>query len=80
MQRLDREAKVWHTLEHPNVLEFLGIVRNMGSFFGLVSPYCAKGYVTGYLDDNPQSDRLDLVLTLPQFAYPILTFLLRSLV
>jgi hypothetical protein len=71
---------LWHTLEHPNVLEFLGVVRNMGSFFGLVSPYCAKGYVTGYLDDNPQSDRLDLVSTFPRFTYRVINFLFRSLV
>jgi len=62
LKRLNRETMLWHTLKHPNVLEFLGVVRKMGSFFALVSPYCAKGYVTGYLDDNPQSDRLDLIL------------------
>jgi len=72
LKRLNRETMLWHTLKHPNVLEFLGVVRNMGSFFALVSPYCAKGYVTGYLDDNPQSDRLDLVSTVPQLTYRVL--------
>ncbi|KAF8346381.1 kinase-like domain-containing protein, partial [Amanita rubescens] len=60
--RLNREALLWRTLKHPNVLEFFGIVHNMGSFFGLVSPYCEKGPVANYLDDNPQTDRLDLIL------------------
>ena len=43
-QRLKHEARVWHTLKHPNVLEFLGVVHN-GGFFALVSPYCAKGNI-----------------------------------
>ena len=75
-QRLNREALLWHTLKHPNVLEFFGVVHNIGSFPGLVSPYCEKGPVANYLDDNPQTDRLDLVPTLPQFTYPILIFCL----
>jgi len=61
-KRLNREALLWHKLKHPNVLEFFGVVHNMGSFFGLVSTYCEKGPVATYLDDNPQTDRLDLIL------------------
>ena len=67
-QRLGRETRVWHALKHPNVLEFLGVVHNMGEFFALVSPYCAKGNISRYLKEYPQANRLHLVTSVPQFA------------
>ena len=67
-QRLDREARVWHTIKHPNVLEFLGIVRNIGGFSALVSPYCAKGNIENYFEQHPLSNRLDLVTRVPRFT------------
>ena len=66
-QRLGRETRVWHTLKHPNVLEFLGIVHDMGEVFALVSPYCAKGNINGYLEEYPQANRLHLVTRVPRF-------------
>ncbi|KAK2464987.1 hypothetical protein APHAL10511_003063 [Amanita phalloides] len=62
LHRLDREASVWHSLKHPNVLEFLGIARNFGPSVALVAPYCANGHATKYLDDYPQANRLHLIL------------------
>lgn len=62
LQRLNGEARVWHALKHSNVLEFLGIARGLGSSVALVSPYCANGNITDYLDDCPEANRLRLVL------------------
>jgi hypothetical protein len=67
-QRLKRETRVWHTIKHPNILEFLGVVLNMGQFPALVSPYCAKGNMIQHLEDHPESNRLHLVASIPQFS------------
>ncbi|KAF8736484.1 hypothetical protein AX14_014467 [Amanita brunnescens Koide BX004] len=66
LKRLNREARVWHTLKHPNVLEFFGVVHNIGSFFAVVSPYCANGNISTYLEEHPQSNRLHLILGVAQ--------------
>ena len=79
VQRLNREARVWHALEHPNILKFLGVVHNMGDFFALVSPYCAKGNIVAYLEEYPQTDRFRLVTSVPQFIPLCINFLVRSL-
>jgi hypothetical protein len=78
-QRLNREAGLWRTLKHPNVHEFLGVVHNMGSLFALVSPYCAKGNIIQHLEDHPESNRLHLVTSIPQFSPSHINFLVRSL-
>jgi len=62
LKRLKRETRVWHTIKHPNILEFLGVVLNMGQFPALVSPYCAKGNMIQHLEDHPESNRLHLIL------------------
>ena len=79
-QRLDREVKVWNTLKHPNVLEFLGVVHNMGESIALVSPYCAKGNIARYLEEYPQSNRLHLVTSVPQSFLSHINLLVRSMV
>ena len=79
-QRLNREARVWHALKHPNVLEFLGIVHNMGDFFAFVSPYCSKGTIAHYPEEHPQTNRLHLVTGVHQFSPSHTKFLVRSLV
>ena len=69
VQRLYRETRVWATIKHPNILEFLGVVLNMGQFPALVSPYCAKGNIRGgFLEEYPQANRLHLVTRVPQFT------------
>ena len=78
-QRLNREARVWHALEHTNILEFHGVVHNMGEFFALVSPYCAKGNIAFYLEEYPQTNRLHLVTSVPQFTLLCGNLLVRSL-
>ena len=72
-QRLDRETRVWHRLKHPNVLEFFGVVHNMGELFALVSPYCAQGSISGYLERYPQANRLRLVTRVPHSPHRALT-------
>ena len=79
-QRLNREAGLWRTLKHPNVHEFIGVAHNMGSFFALVSPYCAKGNIIQHLEDHPESNRLHLVLSVPQFSPSHTNVLVRFLV
>ena len=73
-QRLDRETRVWHRLKHPNILEFFGVVHNMGELFALVSPYCAQGSISGYLERYPQANRLRLVTRVPHSPHRALTF------
>ena len=72
-QRLDRETRVWHRLKHPNILEFFGVVHNMGELFALVSPYCAQGSISGYLERYPQANRLRLVTRVPHSPHRALT-------
>ncbi|KAF8621358.1 hypothetical protein AX15_007832 [Amanita polypyramis BW_CC] len=62
MRRLDREARVWHTLKHPNVLEFMGIARDLGPSVALISPFCANGNISKYIDEVPSANRLRLIL------------------
>jgi len=62
LKRLSCETRVWHTIKHPNILEFLGVVLNMGEFSALVSPYCAKGNISQHLQEYPESNRLHLIL------------------
>ena len=50
VQRLDREAKVWHLLEHPNVLPFMGISNEFSRFPALISPFCHNRDMVTYLE------------------------------
>ncbi|TFK22855.1 TKL/TKL-ccin protein kinase, partial [Coprinopsis marcescibilis] len=64
MQRLYREAGLWHTLEHPNVLPFLGLVESSSQFTGgpaLISRFCHNGTALDYVKNNPQTPRLPLI-------------------
>ncbi|TFK54310.1 hypothetical protein OE88DRAFT_1184463 [Heliocybe sulcata] len=55
-RRLLREVAVWHRVNHPNVLPFLGLKYGVGrpeycqTIPGLVSPYCENQTVTAYMD------------------------------
>ncbi|KXN82997.1 Glycolipid 2-alpha-mannosyltransferase 2 [Leucoagaricus sp. SymC.cos] len=63
-ERANRETWVWHELRHPNVLEFLGVMRGFGQLRdcpAFVSPYCENGIVTEYLKSHPQADRLEMI-------------------
>ncbi|KAJ3571980.1 hypothetical protein NP233_g3388 [Leucocoprinus birnbaumii] len=64
---LNREAKVWHSLKHKNVLPFLGLASGFGRFErcpALIAPYCVNGTVADYVrrSDISESTRVLLVL------------------
>ncbi|TFK22856.1 kinase-like protein [Coprinopsis marcescibilis] len=64
MNRLLREARVWRTLAHANVLPFLGLAECeslSAAIPVLVSPYCENGDLTVYLDEHPYSVRPQIV-------------------
>jgi len=64
-ERLNRETWVWDQLSHPNVLPFLGISNDAGvegSPPALITPLCANGHVLNYLTQNPNADRLKVVV------------------
>jgi len=61
-RRLHRETRVWHTLNHPNILSFLGVCRDMGPSPAMVSPLCDNGPVERYLQKNSQADRLVIII------------------
>jgi serine/threonine protein kinase len=66
---LQQEAKLWHTLDHPHVLRFLGIHLNTLNDVYLVSPWVDQGPLTAYISNHPQADRTALVRL---FSYLIL--------
>ncbi|KAJ3566750.1 hypothetical protein NP233_g6801 [Leucocoprinus birnbaumii] len=49
--RLIRETTVWTTLNHPNILPFLGLDHSLGreGCPALISPFCQKGDIMAYL-------------------------------
>ena len=61
--RLTREIAIWKGLEHPNIVPFLGTIRD--ATIGMVAPWMGNGNLhdylwTGYLTDI---DKLRLVST-----------------
>lgn len=60
-QILTRETKVWHSLSHENVVNFLGLCCDVGPSPAMISPLYNKGHVFQYLVYNPQEDRLKIV-------------------
>lgn len=51
-QRLKEEASLWCTLEHDNVLPFLGICFQLERCPALVSPLCELGSINSYLNES----------------------------
>ncbi|KAJ7820201.1 kinase-like domain-containing protein [Mycena leptocephala] len=61
MNRLNREARLWTKLRHPNVLPFLGIYDVGRAIPILVSPFCKFGHVREYLQNHSHANRNQLV-------------------
>ncbi|KAF5356371.1 hypothetical protein D9758_009470 [Tetrapyrgos nigripes] len=61
-KRLNREVYVWHRLEHPNIVTFLGTSYHMSGRPALVLPWFSNGCAPEYLRRNPHVDRLQLIL------------------
>jgi hypothetical protein len=53
-QALNRETRVWHSLSHKNVVNFLGLCRDVGPSTAMISPLYDNGHVYRYLANNPQ--------------------------
>ncbi|KAF9445862.1 kinase-like protein [Macrolepiota fuliginosa MF-IS2] len=63
---LYRETAVWQTLNHPNVLRFLGLAPDLGMFGcpALISAFCGSGTVEQYLErsmGHTYIDRLSII-------------------
>ena len=59
-QRFNREADVWHSLSHKNIMPFLGMCYGIGRYPAAVSPLYNNGDGHQYLADKPQN-RLTVV-------------------
>ncbi|KDQ18466.1 hypothetical protein BOTBODRAFT_75322, partial [Botryobasidium botryosum FD-172 SS1] len=55
------EAKVWSHLHHPNVLPFLGLC-TLGSVPYLISPWMENGHALGFVQKQPDTNRLRLLV------------------
>jgi len=65
-QMLHREAVMWKRLTHPNIVPFKGVTLDP---LQIVSEWMPGGDLTGYINLNPQVDRISLVrpfLSLPE--------------
>jgi len=60
--RLNKEAKVWHNLDHKNILQFFGFTRDFPPSPALISPFCEEGNVMTYIKNNQNTDRSLLIL------------------
>lgn len=54
-----KEAVVWKRLRHPNIVSFLGVTTNP---LQLVSEWMPNGTLTQYVEKNPGSNRISLLL------------------
>jgi hypothetical protein len=54
----------WKSLQHPNVLELLGVTV-IGHRFVMVSEWMKNGHVECYLEKNPDVNRTELVCPVP---------------
>ncbi|KAF9053824.1 kinase-like protein, partial [Hymenopellis radicata] len=61
------EALVWRNLNHPNVLPFLGVSKDLFyPSFCLISPWMNNGNIMAFLSQNPDHDRLRSVTEVAQ--------------
>ncbi|KAG9318002.1 WD40-repeat-containing domain protein [Chiua virens] len=51
-RRLRRATKIWRTLEHRNVLPFLGTSTDYGAFEAMVCPWVENGALATYLESH----------------------------
>ncbi|KAJ7917886.1 kinase-like domain-containing protein [Mycena leptocephala] len=61
-QRLRREAYVWSTLRHHNILPFFGLCDIGVGLPALISPFCKFGNIRNYLKKYPGANKGYLVL------------------
>ncbi|KAJ7793883.1 kinase-like domain-containing protein [Mycena olivaceomarginata] len=61
MQQVNREARMWRTLQHPNILPFLEVYDIGAPRPALISPFCTFGHIGIYLKDHPSAPRHPLM-------------------
>ncbi|QRV74277.1 Tyrosine kinase catalytic domain protein [Ceratobasidium sp. AG-Ba] len=61
LKRVDREIHAWSCLNHPNILELLGLAQFRGQI-AMVSPWMNNGSLLEYINRNPSVDRYTLLL------------------
>ncbi|KIO28626.1 hypothetical protein M407DRAFT_71596, partial [Tulasnella calospora MUT 4182] len=59
------EASVWVVLQHPRILQFLGIYKISEEIY-LVSPFAENGSLHGFLNARPEVDRRRLVVEIAE--------------
>ena len=60
-QRLQREAKIWHSLSHENLVPLFGLCDGLALGPAMISPLYDNGDVIYYLTQNPEANRLQIV-------------------
>lgn len=58
---LIKEARIWETLNHPNVLPFFGLSYDAERRPALISPWMENGNVLEYMRRNPDTSRIQLI-------------------
>ncbi|KAG8957354.1 hypothetical protein FRC03_010224, partial [Tulasnella sp. 419] len=61
-----REVKAWISLDHPNILPFLGYSIESDGFPRLVSPWCENGDLQKYIRSHPEANRPQLLIDVLQ--------------
>ncbi|KAJ7841478.1 kinase-like domain-containing protein [Mycena olivaceomarginata] len=59
--KVNREARMWRTLQHPNILPFLEVYDIGAPRPALISPFCTFGHIGIYLKDHPSAPRHPLM-------------------
>ncbi|KAG1778249.1 kinase-like domain-containing protein [Suillus placidus] len=67
-KRIRREAYVWITLEHENILTFNGVIDGFGPLPALVSPWMENGSLDSYLKQGYVPSKADKLRMLRQIA------------
>jgi len=65
-ERLEREARTWQYLKHPNVSEFYGLAFNFGHMPAMISPLYGNETVVEYIKEKDHDTRLAMVRQITQ--------------
>lgn len=68
-QTIQREAKIWAKLDHPNILSFIGTSDVFQPQLALISPWMENGTVIQYVKINAGVDRRKLVCAIDIFFF-----------